>query len=149
VNRKPLIDRVEERVLWHDSVARRMTVVQATGGFALSWRCGCACWNEDMVDGLGEISGDQITCRHVSSEDHLRLHWMRAAKSAKNRAGRRGRCRPSMMPQNQSAGEVPQVHFTDQSALNVDGSWKHGGRALNGAERCWLAGVGWVLPDVR
>ena len=42
--------------------------------------------------------------------------------------------------------EKDQVHFKDGSALNFDGTWKHGGRALTGAERDWLSYNGWSAP---
>ena len=44
-------------------------------------------------------------------------------------------------------GEKPHIHFTDGSALNIDGTWKHGGRALTNAERDWLTSNGWKLPS--
>ena len=50
---------------------------------------------------------------------------------------------------NPAAGEVPQVHFLDGSALNIDGCWKHSRRTLTAAEEAWLASVGWVLPTHR
>jgi RHS repeat-associated protein len=39
--------------------------------------------------------------------------------------------------------EQDHVHFRDGSALNRDGTWKHGGRALSGSERRWLIRIGW------
>jgi hypothetical protein len=39
------------------------------------------------------------------------------------------------------------VHFKDGSALNVDGTWKHGGTALTKAQAEWLAGHGWTVPQ--
>ena len=42
--------------------------------------------------------------------------------------------------------EKPHVHFDDGSALNVDGTWKHGGTELTGAQQQWLVGNGWSLP---
>lgn len=46
-----------------------------------------------------------------------------------------------------TAFEKPQVHFKDGSALNYDGTWKHGGRALTNAEQNWLVQNGWRLPQ--
>lgn len=43
--------------------------------------------------------------------------------------------------------EKDQVHFKDGSALNRDGTWKHGGRALTNAEKDWLFENGWILPE--
>jgi hypothetical protein len=34
----------------------------------------------------------------------------------------------------------------DGSALNVDGTWKHGGRALTNVQKQWLTSNGWSLP---
>jgi tetratricopeptide (TPR) repeat protein len=42
--------------------------------------------------------------------------------------------------------EKDQVHFKDGSAINKDGTWKHGGRKLTGAEKEWLIENGWKLP---
>ena len=44
-------------------------------------------------------------------------------------------------------GEQTHVHFKDGSALNVDGSWKHGGKELTTMERNWLSENGWRLPE--
>ncbi|XVO23238.1 MAG: RHS repeat-associated core domain-containing protein [Betaproteobacteria bacterium] len=45
-------------------------------------------------------------------------------------------------------GEQKQVHFDDKkrSALNIDGTWKHGGMTLSNAQREWLVKHGWKLP---
>jgi RHS repeat-associated protein len=43
-------------------------------------------------------------------------------------------------------GEKPHVEFKDGSALNEDGTWKHGGRPLSSAEKDWLTKNGWSLP---
>jgi hypothetical protein len=147
-NRPPVFDRAPERVLWQGAVARGMTVAHALSGFVLSWPCGCAVWNMDIIDVTGARSGDAIVCRHVGSEEHLRVHWMRAVKSARNRQGRPKSVQRVDDARNPSGGEVPQVHFKDGSALNIDGAWKHGARTLTGDERDWLTGVGWVLPDL-
>jgi len=42
--------------------------------------------------------------------------------------------------------EKPHIHFTDGHALNIDGTWKHGGRALTNAERRFLLDNGWTAP---
>ena len=38
------------------------------------------------------------------------------------------------------------VHLDDGSALNVDGSWKHGESKLTSAIKKWLTKNGWILP---
>jgi hypothetical protein len=43
--------------------------------------------------------------------------------------------------------EKDHVHFKDGSALNRDGSWKHGARVLTGRESSWLMKHGWRLPE--
>jgi hypothetical protein len=43
-------------------------------------------------------------------------------------------------------GEQLHIHFKDGSALNIDGSWKHGGTELTKAQREWLTTNGWTLP---
>ena len=42
--------------------------------------------------------------------------------------------------------EKDHIHFKDGSALNVDGTWKHGGRALTNEEARWISDNGWALP---
>lgn len=146
VNRPPLFNRAPEELLWGNNVARGITVASGTGGFALSWPCTCPLWNDDLVEGVGARSGSNVPCRHVASAEHLRGHWMRASKAARARLGRPRSVQRVDDAQNPSAGEVPQVHFRDGSALNIDGAWKHGRRDLNQEERGWLARIGWVVP---
>ena len=43
-------------------------------------------------------------------------------------------------------GEQLHATFDDGSALNVDGSWKHGGVTLTNAQRAWLSDNGWTVP---
>jgi hypothetical protein len=43
-------------------------------------------------------------------------------------------------------GEQPHIHFSDGSALNMDGTWKHGGRALTNEEKEFLREWGWNIP---
>jgi hypothetical protein len=43
--------------------------------------------------------------------------------------------------------EKPHIHLDDGSALNNDGTWKHGGRALTEAEKQWISKSGWKLPQ--
>ncbi|MGQ0615960.1 MAG: hypothetical protein ACT4PW_03050 [Acidimicrobiia bacterium] len=126
-----------------------MTVANAFGGFVLSWPCGCDLWRDALVEAVADGGGDLVTCRHIATEEHLRHHWMTASKAAKERTGRPNSVQRIDNAQNRSGGEVPQVHFRDGSALNIDGAWKHGERALNSDEKNWLARVGWVLPDAR
>lgn len=42
--------------------------------------------------------------------------------------------------------EKPHIEFKDGNALNSDGTWKHGGRALTNAEKEWVVKNGWTLP---
>ena len=42
--------------------------------------------------------------------------------------------------------EKDQVYFKDGSALNYDGTWKHGGRTITSVEAGWLTQNGWVVP---
>lgn len=149
VNRPPMFDEAPEPVCWQGVVARGMTVAHALGGFVLSWPCACACWNDDVVDAAYQSNGNVVSCRHVGSEEHLRVHWMRASKAGRNQTGRPKSVLRVDNAQNPSAGEVPQVHFKDNSALNIDGAWKHGVRALNAEEKDWLTGIGWILPTIR
>ena len=43
-------------------------------------------------------------------------------------------------------GEQTHVHFKDNSALNMDGTWKHGESTLSRATQKWLVENGWKLP---
>ncbi|MCB0107994.1 MAG: hypothetical protein KDE53_18860 [Caldilineaceae bacterium] len=43
-------------------------------------------------------------------------------------------------------GEQLHVHFSDDSALNIDGTWKHGQTTLTSPQREWLTDNGWTLP---
>ena len=43
-------------------------------------------------------------------------------------------------------GEQTHTHFKDDSALNKDGTWKHGESTLCRATQKWLIDNGWNLP---
>jgi hypothetical protein len=43
-------------------------------------------------------------------------------------------------------GEKLHVHFADGSALNIDGTWKHGEFELTGKQMEWLKQYGWKSP---
>jgi hypothetical protein len=43
-------------------------------------------------------------------------------------------------------GEQTHATFVDDSALNQDGTWKHGLRTLTRAQQRWLVQNGWTLP---
>lgn len=43
--------------------------------------------------------------------------------------------------------EQAHVHFKDGSALNIDGSWKHGFSELTNKVKNWLESNGWGLPE--
>lgn len=43
-------------------------------------------------------------------------------------------------------GEQDNVHFSDGSSLNRDGTWKHGGTQLTRDQERWLLQNGWALP---
>ena len=45
------------------------------------------------------------------------------------------------------AHEMPHVHFQDGSALNINGTWKHGSKILTNKEINFLEKYGWILPD--
>ncbi len=42
--------------------------------------------------------------------------------------------------------EQDHIHFDDGSALNDDGTWKHGGRPLTNSEKNWVTDNGWNPP---
>ena len=45
-------------------------------------------------------------------------------------------------------GEQEHIHFKGKgnNALNIDGTWKHGGRELTNEEQKYLKGIGWKIP---
>ena len=45
-----------------------------------------------------------------------------------------------------SVKDKTHVHFKDGSALNKDGTWKHGFRELTNAEKSWLRKFYWRIP---
>lgn len=147
VNPRHLYETARDRLLWAGTAARGITVAHAIGGWALSWPCSCTAWQTAMIEAISEQSGEIVLCRHLSSEEHLKQHWIRSTKAARRQAGRPRSVQRVDKALNSSGGEVPQVHFTDGGALNIDGVWKHGGRVLTAVERNWLSDIGWVLPD--
>jgi hypothetical protein len=44
--------------------------------------------------------------------------------------------------------EKDHIHFKDNSALNIDGTWKHGGKILTQQEIKWLLKNGEILSNV-
>lgn len=43
--------------------------------------------------------------------------------------------------------EQVHVHFADGSALNRDGTWKHGVTPIKKQQAEWLRANGWRMPD--
>jgi hypothetical protein len=43
-------------------------------------------------------------------------------------------------------GEQDNIHFNDGSAINRDGTWKHGGRSLTNPEKKFLQESGFKIP---
>lgn len=81
----------------------------------------------------------------------LDVHGTVSAKSPVNRVNsaiRKGQA-PKTIERADTGkilGEKDHVHFTDDNALNIDGTWKHGGRILTNAEKTFLSAHGWRLP---
>jgi hypothetical protein len=44
-------------------------------------------------------------------------------------------------------GEKDHIHFKDGSALNKNGTWKHGEKELTKAEKEWIEDNGWETPS--
>lgn len=44
-------------------------------------------------------------------------------------------------------GEINHIHFNNGSALNINGTWKHGYKMLTNKEINFLQQYGWKLPD--
>ena len=51
------------------------------------------------------------------------------------------------MDKGKILGEKNHVHFSDGSALNTDGTWKHGGRAFTNAETKFSTENGFTIPQ--
>ena len=49
-------------------------------------------------------------------------------------------------PARRVTGKNP-AHLSDGSALNMDGTWKHGGTTLTRKQAAWLKQHGWVMPQ--
>ena len=47
---------------------------------------------------------------------------------------------------NEDHNEKDHVHFKTGEALNKDGTWKHGSKALSNAVKTFLKNAGWQLP---
>jgi hypothetical protein len=47
---------------------------------------------------------------------------------------------------NSNLGEKDHVHFDDGSALNSDGTWKHGSSRLTNSQKEWLQKHEWSIP---
>ncbi len=44
--------------------------------------------------------------------------------------------------------EKDHIHFKDNSALNIDGTWKHGEKVLTQQEIKWILKNGWKIPKI-
>jgi hypothetical protein len=69
----------------------------------------------------------------------------RVSANQMNAEIRRGQAPPTVerVDTGKILGEQTHVHLDDGSALNMDGTWKHGGRELSNAEIDWLTSHGW------
>lgn len=136
-----------QRLTWKGRVATGLSVANSTqGGCAISWPCSCSEFDVEYVEVQSTQSKAVVSVRHASSVDHLLQHWRECSRLASQRQGR-PRSVKRIDKGLQGPAEVPHVHFTDGSALNVDGAWKHGYRSCNSAEMSWLASVGWAAPQ--
>ena len=142
--------RPAQTLIWRSQPAVGFSLAYEVNGFALSWPCGCVEWRASEVV-VSTAEGDAVSppCRHVASIDHLLKHWQVAGRLANVKKRWPKSVERVDTAMNPAAGEVPQVHFLDGSALNIDGCWKHSRRTLTAAEEAWLASVGWVLPTHR
>jgi len=123
---------------------------------------GEAGWGVDIV--LGEWNGQAIGGIASGVLGVIRsFRNIRTMPSAARRTGppvnqmnqqiRRGQAPPSVSNVNigRVPGEQPHVHFSDGSALNIDGTWKHlptsgGTHVITNRERAWLVQNGWTIP---
>lgn len=130
---------------WNGMNANGFTSAWQFNGWGVSWPCRCEHFKTEVVVCQNGAGGDQPV-RHIASTTHVQHHHQVAGRAADRKTGRPKSVSRVDKAQNPSAGEVPHVHFGEDSALNVDGEWKHGGRDLTSEERRWLQRCGWVLP---
>ena len=78
-----------------------------------------------------------LSTRRVTSLNQMRMQVTRGQAPSTVKAVNRGLVK----------GEQDHIHFKDGSALNRDGSWKHGGRELTRAEREWAELGGFKAPQ--
>jgi RHS repeat-associated protein len=128
------------------------TLAEPGGGTALGFFGGGA-----LGGGAGTIAG-----AGVGGGGGWLLGQVVCRTGGGGRGGRAGRTSTNQMNQQVQSGQAPRsvdrvdtprfpheqphIEFKDGNALNIDGTWKHGGRALTNEEAQWISSNGWSLP---
>jgi hypothetical protein len=142
-NTQPRAPMVVRKLVDVDAVG--LSLAFEFGGWAVSWPCECDAWSMLVLE-LSSKDASVIECRNISSLELLKKHWNNASRLAKRRSRGLRWVERIDNAQNESQGEVPQIHLPGDHALNIDGTWKHGGRLLSKKEEKWFGSVGWVVP---
>jgi hypothetical protein len=74
--------------------------------------------------------------------------WGHNSANQMNQEIRRGQAPPGVKRVDlpKVPGEQQHAHFSCGSALNIDGTWKHGSRELTNQIKDWLTKWNWTLP---
>ncbi|WP_425147461.1 polymorphic toxin-type HINT domain-containing protein [Deinococcus sp.] len=94
-------------------------------------------WSKAAVD--ARIAADRAYYLRLTSPNQI------------NKAIQGGKAPPGLMRVDtpKIPGEQLHIHFSDDSALNIDGTWKHLGSSFSGltkAQSEFLSQNGWTLP---
>ena len=113
----------------------------------------------------GTCTASSVACAKavVSNQDLLKKISQMKAEKDSNSLPKGKVSNPGRMQQEIGKGQGPKtvdrvdkgrgsheqdhVHFDDKSALNKDGTWKHGGKTLSNKEKKWLDKHNWKYPE--
>jgi hypothetical protein len=101
----------------------------------------------EALQGVQEVYNLEVEGQHTYFVGDVGA-WVHNSCNQMNKQIQRGQAPRSVqrVDRGKVTGEQDHIHFTDDSALNKDGSWKHGGRELTSAEAEWVQSWGWTLP---
>ncbi|MBU4510157.1 hypothetical protein KJ830_03810, partial [bacterium] len=98
-----------------------------------------------IIDGLVKVGTGIALFRNtndIPSGDNISINQM-------NQQIKKGQSPKSVerVDAGKGAFEKNHIHFDDGSALNCDGTWKHGEKKLTKLEIEWLINNGWIIPN--
>jgi hypothetical protein len=103
--------------------------------------------------GLGRNSnrrgGDSANNRNTTNAQRNPLNQTYKSVNQLNEEIKRGKAPRGItrVDRGKVYGEQDHIHFVDRSALNRDGTWKHGGTNITKEQAEWLRNNGWRLPN--